>query len=221
MNFTDEKKRFNYAPSFSVDDIPEKKRAEYIKWLKGFSYLTIREDQGAKIIRDLPGREAQVVLDPALLLPKELYDQIKTECKEKPQDDYILTRFLGIEPKGEVENIASQLGLDIFRITKPITVSPDKFLDAVDKAKLILTDSYHVTIFSMIYHKPFINFMRAGGESMNSRFTTLYRMTGVENRVWGSCGGASDWMNLPYDEIDRTIKGNREKSLNALAIQGL
>lgn len=61
--------------------------------------LSVREDAGAKIIKDLTGRDAPVLVDPTLLLTKEKWLFIAKEADNKPKKKYMLTYFLGGVPR--------------------------------------------------------------------------------------------------------------------------
>src|SRR5699024_9478535 len=71
LTFTEPKKRIAYAPSISSDKLPEEYLADYKNWLEGMDSVSIREDTGAMIIKDLTGIDAPVLADPTLLLTKE------------------------------------------------------------------------------------------------------------------------------------------------------
>lgn len=185
LTFAPPQKRLTYAPSFSTEDIPFAQREKYTAWLRGFPSLTVREDRGAEIIRELTGQRAEVVLDPTLLLTAQDYNAISVKSSLRADSKYILALFLGAPPpRNEVEKIGMQENESILWLNSLADVGPAEFLDLVRASKAVITDSYHGTIFSILYHKPFINFMRSGiGCSMNSRFKTLYRFLGIEEQT--------------------------------------
>lgn len=73
-------KRVSYAASFGVSMIPENQIGDYTKALLEFKRISVREDAGASIIKKLCNREAQVVLDPTLLLDKCQWECIQKRC---------------------------------------------------------------------------------------------------------------------------------------------
>ena len=61
--------------------------------------MSVREDDGAKIIKDLTGRDVPVLVDPTLLLTKEKWMTISKEASNKPKEKYLITYFLGGVPE--------------------------------------------------------------------------------------------------------------------------
>jgi hypothetical protein len=78
-------KRIAYAPSFGVSEIADEHKENYKEWISGIHKLSVREDDGAKIIKDLTGRDAPVLVDPTLLLTKEKWMTISKEAVNKPK----------------------------------------------------------------------------------------------------------------------------------------
>lgn len=222
LSFAPPQKRLTYAPSFSVEEIPATQREKYTAWLRGFSSLTVREDKGAEIIRKLTGQKAEVVLDPTLLLTARDYNAISVKSSLRVDSEYILALFLGTAPpRNEVEKIGMQENKPVLWLNPFSDVGPAEFLDLVRASKIVITDSYHGTIFSVLYHKPFINFMRSGiGCSMSSRFKTLYRILGIEEQTKGLLERdqyiAPD---LDYDNIERILTIEKERCLSILRQQ--
>lgn len=218
LTFAQPLQRLTYAPSFSVDEMPVDKVGLYKKYLGGFNTISVRENRGAEIVNELTGKHAEVVLDPTLLLGKQEYDKIKVEYKNRPIKRYILAMFLGDVPQNDIEKISKGQDLEVFYLTPDTEIGPDEFIDVVEHAELVLTDSYHVTIFSIIYHRPFVNFVRSGkGETMSSRFETLYRILGIHDRTWNYLKNHIDEITyMEFDEIDCSIKKEQSRCRSIL-----
>ena len=90
----DKNKKASYAASFGVKKIPEEYWQKYKDLLKDFSFLSVREKQGAQLLKDLISREAEVVLDPTLLLSKEEWYNLAKKSF-KPHLKYILVYAFG------------------------------------------------------------------------------------------------------------------------------
>lgn len=100
LRFAKKDKRVSYAASFGVSMIPENQISDYTKALLEFKRISVREDAGASIIKNLCNREAQVVLDPTLLLDKCQWECIQKKMLNIQTDSpYILTYFLGEMPE--------------------------------------------------------------------------------------------------------------------------
>ncbi|KAB8288018.1 Polysaccharide pyruvyl transferase [Bifidobacterium ramosum] len=218
LTFARRDQRLTYAPSFSVDVLPAAKVEQYRRYLDGFPTITVREDKGVEIVRTQLGLKADVVLDPTLLLSREIYDKIKSPCSRRPRTRYILSMFLGDYPKNKIDGIARETGMSILRLDSDAVIGPDEFLDLVDHASLVLTDSYHITIFSILYQKAFVNFPRSGnGKSMNSRFETLYRLLHIQGRTWTEMNDSlSGLLSMDYTEINKSLQIERNRCRSIL-----
>lgn len=193
LRFADRKKRISYAASFGVDEIPERKIAKFKEYLDGFDYISVREYEGAKIIKELTGRNVQVHLDPTLLLSAEDWLSIARKPSYISEgENYILVYFLG--DKGEMakclKNMRSEntnlkncrvIDIQDADIPEIYSSAPDNFLWLIANASAVLTDSYHGTIFSLLFNTPFLTNQRKGTDySMNSRIKSLYKILDLD-----------------------------------------
>lgn len=212
LEFAKPEQRYTYAPSFSVKELPENVILLYKKRLKGFKDISVREEQGSEIVHAITGCHGTVVLDPTLLIDRTRWDQLREPFMEIGEKNYALCVFLGTTDTEELKNIIKE-DLVVIRDTTPI--SPTQFLDLIARASVVLTDSYHVTIFSIIYHIPFINFKRMGTNiDMNSRFETLYKKLGIENRSWDYLQNNMDEIyRIDFNKIEMALKEEKAKSL--------
>lgn len=192
LNFGDLKaKRIAYAPSFGHKPYPEsiEKIRSYLTML---DVITVRELSGIANCEELGFNNVECVLDPTLLLTVNDYglleDIIETES------DYILLYLLGNsidydldeiyeyanKHNLEIKYIASQGRVDRYSKEYP---SIPQWLYLLNHAKYVVTNSYHGTIFSILYNKQFAVFPLTGGyKKMNSRFETIFSLCKIENR---------------------------------------
>lgn len=191
LQFVDEEKRAGLAPSFGVSTIPPERKDDFSKWLDGFKFLSVREDAGAKIIKDLTGRDAVVIADPTMIASREIWDKLAAKPDFDLPKKYLLTYFLGDRTKKYskyVTKLAEKYDLEIVNlldILSPqyLTCDPAEFVYCVQNAKLVCTDSFHATVFSILYKKPFITFDRVEGDrKMGSRIDTLLGAFSMQNR---------------------------------------
>lgn len=212
LEFARTKQRYTYAPSFSVDDLPKNVVPLYKQRLMGFSDISVREDRGAEIAQNVTDRKSTVVLDPTLLIDRNVWDEIREPFEEIDKKDYALCVFLGTT---DIDSLRSLIEKDFIVISNTTPISPAQFLDLVSNASVVLTDSYHVTIFSVIYHVPFINFERTGTRNdMSSRFKTLYRELGIKNREWEYLEHHMDEIyDMSFGEIEEALAKEKERSI--------
>jgi hypothetical protein len=232
LTFASEIKRISYAPSIALPSIPEKFREEMTEMLQGIPYLSSREKQGAELIKELTGRDAKVVVDPTLLLNSDQWNQIATEPQIK--SPYILCYFLG--DGQEYRNFAEQLnkktGYRLIVISQklhdletldPINCSdagPAEFLGLVKNASCVCTDSYHGTIFSINFKRPFYVFERPGSFGTQSSATRIYSildLLGLTSRLMKSDMPIPETpLQIDYSEAEILLQKERAQSLHYL-----
>ena len=190
LQFADRNKRIAYAASFGVSEIPANKVEIVKKGLEGIDYISVREQAGAKIVKELTGRDVPVLVDPTLLLTSEEWEKIMERpvwyCDEK----YILVYFLSKLPdkiKRDIQNLAEKYKLKIVDLMDKENIyyycSPlSEFLYLIKNCSLMYTDSFHGTVFSILNKRPFVTCSREGGMNMDSRIDTLLSMFNLQSR---------------------------------------
>lgn len=185
LNFAPKQKSIALSPSIAADRIPTDKKNEYRKYLNNFAHLSVREFKGAELIKDITGKEAKVLLDPTLALHKKDWLIHMRAPKYKLPKKYILKYFLGDENKIKLTDELKEIEIvDVLNDKTYMNTSPDEFLYLIYNAEFVITDSYHGTIFSLLFHKKFFIFERVSGSVvMNSRFETLYKHFPIVNQL--------------------------------------
>jgi hypothetical protein len=182
MTFAPSERIFSYAASFGIDEIPEEYQNAVAAGLNHIKHISVREDAGKRIVETLTGRtDAQVLVDPTMLLTKEEWDQVIAMPKAQVPENFLLTYFLGgvsEERRAAIMERAEQLGCELVEVMNPnspfYAVGPHEFVWLIKNAKYICTDSFHGSVFSFLYGKPFAVFARTGkGPDMGSRLKTF------------------------------------------------
>lgn len=191
LQFAPEHKRIALAPSFGISKLPKQRCADFRRWLNSIPHLSVREDAGAKIVKELTGRDAKVLLDPTFALTKEQWLSYAKEPKLHPKTDYVFCYFLGNETNRYVryiENYAKHNNCEIVDVCdihdlRYYDIEPREFVWLLANAKTVFTDSFHGTAFSINLQVPFVVFERVeGGSSMSSRISFVLKKTGLEHR---------------------------------------
>jgi len=224
LQFVEKEKRIAYAPSFGISEIPEEIRQKYKEWLSSIPYISVREKEGAKIIKELTGRDVPILVDPTLLLNKEEWLKIAKEHKNKPKSKYLISYFWGKIPKERkalIKRIAKKYNLQIVNIAslsdkKTYTADPSEFIDYINSASLVLTDSYHGSIFSILMGTPFFVFERIGGPSMYSRIRTLLEITKLKNREEKDIDLNKNLLEMDFSHVQNILNEERKKSFDFL-----
>lgn len=194
-----DKKRFSYSASFGLDNINEysnQEKQDCRNLIKFFTSVSVREKDAVKIVEDEFSFPAVQTLDPTLLLENTDYrNLINQSYVDKTEDSYLFVYILDkTEEKKELIDIVSRrLNLKVKDIMPKVdwkTSRSDKqsifpaveeWLNCFDKASFVLTDSFHGTVFSIIFNKPFLS---VGNKDRGlTRFTSLLSLFGLEDRL--------------------------------------
>lgn len=226
LDFTeDNSKKNSYAGSFGISSIPSERTQEYRTLLLGFNHISVRENQGKSIIKDLINRDAELVLDPTLLLTNGEWETIAKDYKKK--QNYILLYAFGVSPtmKMFVKKLSKQTGCVIVYISYSIikrinatyekSVGPADFLGLFKNARYVVTNSFHGTCFSIIYNKNF--FLDVRSESgVSSRLENILDVFDLRSRQ--IINGENACMQEPvnYDKVNDKLVVERQKSLEFL-----
>jgi len=222
LEFAPKEKRIAYAPSFGIPKIPAVYKEKYKKWIMEIPYLSVREESGAKIIKELTGKDVPVLIDPTLMLTKEKWLSIAKNDPGKPNSPYLIAYFLGRVPKEtrtRIEKIARENELKIVRLTdlkdkKRYLVGPNEFIDYINSATLICTDSFHGTVFSILFEKPFVVFDRVG-TSMYSRLDTLLNKFNFHSREANNLSD-NEIFKIDFSHVSSILEEERNKAFEFL-----
>jgi len=189
-------KRVAYAPSFGIDrwEAPESEIPVCAALLKKFDAVSCRESSGVELCRTVLGRDAELVADPTLLVQRADYSALVDAAQtERPAGDlmaYVLDR--APEKQRLVETVARSRGLTPFasnarpedrtaaladRVQPPV----EQWLRGFRDAKTVVTDSFHATVFSIIFRVPFV--VTGSVTRGLSRLESLLAALGLEDHL--------------------------------------
>ena len=209
LTFAPKEKRISYAASFGVSEIPKEKQESFAEWLRDMAFISVREQRGAEIVKELTGREVPVVVDPTMLLTKEEWGKIEQKpiwvSDETEHNGYILLYFLSPmadAARKAVHQLAKEKGLDVIELMDEAQLDaycadPAEFLWLISHAALVYTDSFHGTVFSILNERPFVICQRITKYSMNSRIETLLGLFHFEERFGTDSNGYA--VEKPFD----------------------
>lgn len=223
--------KVSYATSFGVNHIPWYQIKRTRRYLSRINHLSVREIRGVEIVKDICGKNAKIVVDPTLLLTSDEWIKYIPE-KKLINESYIFCYFLGTntEHRKLAQELKRRTGLKIvvipfldsfiksdlkFGDLQLYDIGPDDFVNLIRNAEYIITDSFHGSIFSIIYHKKFavVNRYSNSTQSRNSRISSLIKLTGLESCYLydNTLGGIKEEIN--YDMVDKKIRKLREESI--------
>jgi len=183
-----------YAPSFGTDEweFNEAQTAFIERQLKTFHAISVREESGLQLLRDniQLAIKPEVVLDPTFLLSKQHYLQI---ARDEQVRHGVLTYILNqnTEKQKVIEKFCKEQNLIQYSVINPKTnsnsvaggqgYSVEQWIAGFRDASYVMTDSFHATVFSLIFNKPFWVFENK--ERGNSRILNILQLFGCEERL--------------------------------------
>lgn len=218
LDFVGEKiPKISYAASTGVSSYTERQREIVHNFLERFSAVSVREEEGKKLLEGLTDQEIQVVLDPVFLLEPEEWDLI---CSPQIlEGEYLFCYFLGTNPDHRkwAEQMAARFRLQLVTLSdggfkwrdmrfgnkRLYDIDSGGFLSLIKNARVVLTDSFHCMAFSIIYRKRMFVVLRSedhDSKSMNSRIYTALSRLGLERQLVD--GNEELWdAETPLEEI--------------------
>lgn len=194
-------KKVAYAPSFGSKNIIKntKNPQKYINYLNKYDVLSIRENNGKKWIKDMIGKDVPVLIDPTLILEEKDYKKlVATDIIEKNKYIFLYCPNFNIEICKYVKKIAEKYNLKVITwscksySTKLIKrfgfelaqyENPSAYLYYIKNAELVITTSFHGTIFSTIFKKNFITVKNGDMYGDDDRVITLLEQLKMNDRL--------------------------------------
>lgn len=226
--------KISYATSFGFSTIPNKYYNLYKEFLERINYLSTREESGVKIIKEITELNAKFVCDPTILLTREEWEKEATQ-ERIYEEKYILCYFLGknIAHRKFVERLKEKTGHKIVSLNHadeyvkysdkfcdyaPYDIGPREWINLIKNAEYVCTDSFHGTVFSILFNKEFFDFRRFDNKSIistNSRIDSLLDVAGIDNsRICTGNEKIEDVLKnkINYDKVNENIDEFREES---------
>lgn len=193
LDFPKQQKRVSYAASFGDWVKEARTRADEMKrWLSAFDNISVREGSGQDFLHEI-GIESRVDVDPTLLLDADDYRVISRKPESNLPDRYILLFSWNVDrAMTDVAREAGRLyGIPVINIVPPpramfsrvrrkLDVGPREFLYLVDNAELVITGSFHGTVFSALFEKKFLSLYRSRPDT---RMKSMLMRLGLDNRL--------------------------------------
>lgn len=234
-----------YSTSFGISRVISTQREKAKFFLSRINHLSVREDSGRKIIKELIMRDVPVVCDPTILLTKSEWEKYIIEKSQTDLYDiinapYILCYFLGenVEHRQFAQKLKKKTGLRIVSILlgegryykekqeffdlSISSIGPLDFVNLIRGASYVCTDSFHGCAFSLIFQKQFYAFYKSAHNSkmsVNSRLDTMLGWAGLTNRIIETPVEIDENIISPiqYDEVCERIEEKRMMSLSFLS----
>ena len=213
LTFVPDEKRIAYAASIGLNEFPVEFLKHYsIEWNK-FHAISVRESQAADIIQKSIGSRPKVVLDPTMLLTEQDWKKVMKE--NKFSRNFFVGYFLGGHKKeydSYISNCKKEKNCEIIELTDEFgnideKIGPSEFLEIIYKSQGVFTDSFHGTVFALLFEKPFFVFERVsqkGYGNMNSRINTLMKTFDLQDHI------VSNKMDFSFTKMEWNYSSVRE-----------
>lgn len=225
-------RKISYAADSTTSDISNDEMDLLRKALNDFEYISVRNKHSYDFVKTIINKESYIVADPTLLV--DLEHLIK---ENNNTEDYILIYILGKEIDGGHINVIKKIkekygNISVYSIKITNTyfelkdyadkvfydLGPDEWVTLFKNAKFIYTDSFHGTLFSLKFHKPFLAYyieqMRA------SRFIDLANRYNVDRFIVNSVDEVDNKKSLElmpdFDQIDQIVEEQKQYSFDYL-----
>ncbi len=225
------KKKISFASSFGVSKLPVHTLDYYRAALLNLDAISVREEDAVQMVEMVSGKKAQWVLDPTLLMTREEWNKYSESVPGLP-DCFVL--IYEVTPCAYVKllalNVAEELGCHVVRINcdasrqeededviNIMDAGPGEFVWLFNKARVVVTNSFHGTAFSLIMKKDFF-VVAPSRKKNNSRQMSLLRLVGLENHLLiegATIPKLSDY-EINYNDVEPLINVARNKSFKYL-----
>ena len=240
----DDVPKIAFSTSFGTSFLPKKQQGMAKQFLNRFQAISVREETGKKMIQEYAGLDVPVVCDPTLLFNGEDWMCIQ---KKAPivKDKYILCYFLGNnkEDRQFAQRLREYTGYKIVALLHldeyikadneyadetPYDIGPGELLNLIRNAEYIVTDSFHGSVFSIIYKKRFFTSRRVRKEGIlctNNRLDSLFDKLGVEGRLIDGSENVEECLkrtvdyNKVHSNLNALVTESKEYLRNALNLQ--
>lgn len=217
LKFAEEQKKNAISGSFGVDSLPEEWKETYRKELAKFNNISVREEAGQKIVKDLLGIEVPVLIDPTMMLTKDEWLRVSRKPRVDCSKPYVLKYYLGDEAENEKIDIwAKEKGYEVYELLNKDTpelysAGPGEFISLISNAALVCSDSFHCIVFSIIFSRPFLVYARRGkGNNMTSRLDTLLKKFKFEDR-WKDLLSKEEYLKCDFSHVPAILNVEQKK----------
>lgn len=237
LTFTD-KLKISYAASMAAADLTQEQQSMLIPNIEKIDYVSVREETAKNIIEKYSDKLVKTVCDPVLLLEEKDWDKIVTSPLRS--DKYAYSYLLGSRKDNRkiAQKIAKEMNVKIagtpyilmehnnfdkkYLDIKLNNVTAPDFIGLIRDSEVVLTDSFHAVVFSVIYEKQFYVVLRnveSEANNMNSRLTDFLSELGLSNRIIRNEQEITKELlneKIDYTYAKSVIKNKREASFEFL-----
>ena len=229
-------RKIAYSTSIGVKEVPWFQVEKNKRFMNRFDHIALREQSACDLVYKLTGRKVPVVLDPTLLFTGDQWLEIQQQ-EPLTNGKYIFCYLLGDNPSQRefIKSVKEKTGYKIVALQQlddyipsdegfadeAPYVGPREFLNYIRNAEYVFTDSFHCSVFSILYKKNFFTFSRfaeGAKQSTNTRIDNLLHITGLEERRMTNDKTIEEVVNFKrnFDGVDEKLNALRKSSMDYL-----
>lgn len=229
-------RKIAYSTSIGVKEVPWFQVEKNKRFMNRFDHIALREQSACDLVYKLTGRKVPVVLDPTLLFTGDQWLEIQQQ-EPLTNGKYIFCYLLGDNPSQRkfIKRVKEKTGYKIVALQQlddyipsdegfadeAPYVGPREFLNYIRNAEYVFTDSFHCSVFSILYKKNFFTFSRfaeGAKQSTNTRIDNLLHITGLEERRMTNDKTIEEVVNFKrnFDGVDEKLNALRKSSMDYL-----
>lgn len=229
-------RKIAYSTSIGVKEVPWFQVEKNKRFMNRFDHIALREQSACDLVYKLTGRKVPVVLDPTLLFTGDQWLEIQQQ-EPLTNGKYIFCYLLGDNPlqREFIKRVKEKTGYKIVALQQlddyipsdegfadeAPYVGPREFLNYIRNAEYVFTDSFHCSVFSILYKKNFFTFSRfaeGAKQSTNTRIDNLLHITGLEDRRMTKDKTVEDVISNKgsFEGVDTRLNAYRKSSMDYL-----
>lgn len=218
LDFNTNGKKISYAVSMGIDELPKEQEEDFKNSLNKLNKISVREETLQKYAKKFTDKEVEKVLDPTLLLEEKDYESL---ILDNNYGEYVLIYALGPDERliKIANKIAKEKNVKIIELNDKKNenyfceqisdAGPDEFLTLIKNAKAVVTNSFHGTIFSIIFEKEFYTITRL---NRNSRMKNILKIVDMEDRLIDKVEELEKIKVQDYKKVYYRLNVEKEKS---------
>lgn len=205
--------KISYAASRPLGRISKKERIYFMTCLASFTGISVRESELMPYISECTNSPIDIAVDPTLLVDNNIWYKLTNEDVKK--DKYLFLYEVGTDSRliKFAKDVAKSLNLKILNCQKE-NLSPIEFIQYIRYADFVMSNSFHATVFSIIFKKQF--YVLASNNGRDARFLDLLNKLNIKDRVIYKNIPTYEYIDYKALNIDNQLKEYKSDSAKFL-----
>ena len=221
------KYKFSYAASFGKSEVSNQVIEQTKKHIQSFNSISVREEAGLNILRKCTEKPIKVVCDPVILIDNSKWESLLAQNTHQERFIFVYITHISSSFKMFLDQLSSTTGLKIvYAAYGPKQAlkqgmlqvqTPEKWLHLLHDAEYVVTNSFHATAFSVLFHKKFFTVVKGDkAKGINVRMNDFLNTIGLPDRIFSDIPEQLDLSEIDYAPVDEKIEEMRTESLQFL-----